>query len=592
MLALPLTLALQWGLQSRYLNHPQGVAQLAGRRRGLLVGAAALAAVPAAVLGVAGVLAGLLAVTLDGRHAARRLPASLTYAVIVLAATPAMIAGVEVMAVLAAVAVATTVAVALALRARAVPARPTPGRWPRAVAAGAIGAGLGLMLVLDRTVAFTEGAVPALALLPSTVASAWAGHHLRHLEQAIPRSVSGIAGERPVRTGSGVAAVRRPARRARPAAAARHGAVARPARAHAVAGAGARGAGLLLGFGLVALATLLVSLLEGMGRGRWALAAVACAAAAEAAVRLAGSDPFAGHRPRRGRDARHRPRAARRHRPAHPPGPHPGHRAVDPVSGTARRQRGVILASATAAGAILLVILLTTRAAERRPTCRTTLIPAYVPPHALVELVRASSRPRLLVINPASGPGAEPAGRLPRGGAHRSARAARACSATSTRRTARVRPPTSWPTSTATRRGTGSTASSSTRPSPGVARLGYYAALGRHVRAGGGRRVVVLNPGVVPAREYFDLADVIVTFEGPYAAYGAAMDAMPDWVREEPPGRVAHLVYDASRQQAMAIVSHPEQAGYVYATSGSMPDPWRTVPSYLHEEEHALEACA
>ena len=34
MLALPLTLALQWGLQSRYLNHPQGVAQLAGRRRG------------------------------------------------------------------------------------------------------------------------------------------------------------------------------------------------------------------------------------------------------------------------------------------------------------------------------------------------------------------------------------------------------------------------------------------------------------------------------------------------------------------------------------------------------------------------------
>ena len=47
MLALPLTLALQWGLQSRYLNHPQGVAQLAGRRRGLLVGAAALVAVPA-----------------------------------------------------------------------------------------------------------------------------------------------------------------------------------------------------------------------------------------------------------------------------------------------------------------------------------------------------------------------------------------------------------------------------------------------------------------------------------------------------------------------------------------------------------------
>ncbi len=294
MLALPLTLALQWGLQSRYLNHPQGVAQLAGGRRWLLVGAAALAAVPAAVLGVPGVLAGLLAVTWTGGTLLVGCRRPSTYAVIVLAATPAMIAGTEVMAVLAAVAVATTIAVALALPARAVPARPTPGRWPRAVAAGAIGAGLGLMLVLDRTVAYTEGAVPALALLPSTVASAWAGHHLRHLEQAIPRSVSGIAASDRYAPGAAWAPF-----------GVLLGALGRLlllATALSVVllaltpclGESARGAGLLLGFGLVALATLLVSLLEGLGRGRWALGAVACAAAAEAAVRLAGSDPFAG----------------------------------------------------------------------------------------------------------------------------------------------------------------------------------------------------------------------------------------------------------------------------------------------------------
>jgi hypothetical protein len=59
-------------------------------------------------------------------------------------------------------------------------------------------------------------------------------------------------------------------------------------------GASARGAGLLVGFGLVALATLLVGLLEGMGRGRGALVAVACAVAAETAIRMAGSDPFPG----------------------------------------------------------------------------------------------------------------------------------------------------------------------------------------------------------------------------------------------------------------------------------------------------------
>jgi hypothetical protein len=294
MLALPLTLALQWGLQSRYLNHPQGVAQLAGRRRGLLVGAAALVAVPAGVLGVAGVLAGLLAVTWTGGTLLAGCRRPLTYAIIVLAATPAMLTRVEVMAVLAAVAVATTGAVALALRAPAVPARPTPGRWPRAIAAGAIGLGLGLMLVLDRTVGFTEGAVPALALLPSTVASAWGGYHLRHLEQAIPRSVSGIAAGDPYARGV-----------AWPPFSVLLGALGRLLLLAAALslvllaftpwlGASARGVGLLVGFGLVALATLLVGLLEAMGRGRWALVAVAFAAAAEAAIRVAGSDPFPG----------------------------------------------------------------------------------------------------------------------------------------------------------------------------------------------------------------------------------------------------------------------------------------------------------
>ena len=237
MLALPLTLALQWGLRSRYLDRPQGVAQLAGRRRGLLVGAAALVAVPADVLGVAGVLAGLLTVTWTGGTLLVGCRRPLTYALVVLAATPAMIAGVEVMAVLAAVAVATTAAVALALRARAVPARPTPGRWPRAIAARGDRRRPGAHArARPRPWAGPRAPSRRWRCCPRPSPALWGGHHLRHLEQAIPRSVSGIAAGDPYARGVAwppfsvlLGALGRLL-------AARRGAVARAARAHAVAG--------------------------------------------------------------------------------------------------------------------------------------------------------------------------------------------------------------------------------------------------------------------------------------------------------------------------------------------------------------------
>jgi hypothetical protein len=260
------------------------------------------------------------------------------------------------------------------------------------------------------------------------------------------------------------------------------------------------------------------------------------------------------------------------------------------MKSAARSQRGLVVASAAAAGAILLVTVLTSRGADRRPACRSALIPAYVPPDAIVELVRASSRPRLVVINPANGPGAEaePAYRF----AVRAAwgTGARVLGYVSTSYGARpaadvaadIDRYTSW---------YGVDGIFLDEASHDVAHLRYYAALARHVHAAP-HRIVVLNPGVVPAPEYFDVADVVVTFEGPYAGYGAAVEAMPDWVRDEPPERVAHLVYGASREQAMAAVRHPQKAGYLYVTSGTMPDPWRTVPSYLPAEERALEACS
>jgi Spherulation-specific family 4 len=101
---------------------------------------------------------------------------------------------------------------------------------------------------------------------------------------------------------------------------------------------------------------------------------------------------------------------------------------------------------------------------------------------------------------------------------------------------------------------------------------------------------VAFNPGTVPAREYVDLADIVVTFEGAASAYDAAMQAMPRWTRKVPRRKIAHLLYDATRAQALDAVT-AGSAGYVYATSASLPDPWSTLPPYLDELEARLAGC-
>ena len=56
------------------------------------------------------------------------------------------------------------------------------------------------------------------------------------------------------------------------------------------------------------------------------------------------------------------------------------------------------------------------------------------------------------------------------------------------------------------------------------------------------------------------------------------------------PRRIAHLIYGASREQALAALA-TRPAGYVYVTSGTLPNPWGTLPAYLAEEV-AAGGCA
>jgi Spherulation-specific family 4 len=221
----------------------------------------------------------------------------------------------------------------------------------------------------------------------------------------------------------------------------------------------------------------------------------------------------------------------------------------------------VIRVGVIAAGTLLLAAAL---AGDRSSACPATVVPAYLPPDELSRLAARSSLPWLLVVNPDNGPGTVADVRY-----RRAVPAARAAGARVLGYVA-----TTW----------------GTRPAEAVkadiehyrawyavdgiffdeaaadeSALPYYRALAT------GTGVVVLNPGVVPARGYFDIADVVVTFEGSFASYAERDE--PRWLARE---RTAHLVYAAPR---------PEAAGRVYMTTGELPNPWATVAT-------PSEACA
>jgi hypothetical protein len=238
---------------------------------------------------------------------------------------------------------------------------------------------------------------------------------------------------------------------------------------------------------------------------------------------------------------------------------------------------------------IAVVVTLLARGADRGAgTCRAALIPAYLPPRELAALVRSPSRPRMVIVNPDSGPGAQ------EGRAY--GEAVRTLQAAGVRVLGYV--PTAYggrPSSDVladVRRYSawyGVDGIFFDEASSDAALLPYYRDLSRQARGGTGR-TVVLNPGVPPAPGYFDVADVVVTFEGTYAGYVSAMETTPDWLRRMRPDRVAHLVYGATRGEALEAVAGTA-AGYLYVTSGAMPNPWRSLPAYLVDEEEALAAC-
>ncbi len=112
--------------------------------------------------------------------------------------------------------------------------------------------------------------------------------------------------------------------------------------------------------------------------------------------------------------------------------------------------------------------------------------------------------------------------------------------------------------------------------------LARYRRYVKAVHDAGGR--AILNPGTYPDRAYVELADLVVTFEGSAADYASA--TVPKWADRYAPTKFWHLVYATPADQATATFARSRtlRAGYVYVTSGVLPDPWGALPPYWGDE--------
>lgn len=105
--------------------------------------------------------------------------------------------------------------------------------------------------------------------------------------------------------------------------------------------------------------------------------------------------------------------------------------------------------------------------------------------------------------------------------------------------------------------------------SSGAQALDHYAGLTGRLRDRGAA-AIVLNPGVAPHPGYRELAEVVVTFEGPWTAYRRRAPDVPG------PGRTCHLVHATPPGLRVAAWRRARRlgAGLAYVTHRTMPNPW------------------
>ncbi len=279
--ALPITVALQWGLRSRYLSRRTGLALLA--RHGLacvLLGAIGVLT-PLVLLGRWGPVAAMLVAIWVGGTVMTRRGWGVPYAAALVGSAVALDQHAGTYLALGSLTTLTLAGCVAAVLTRRAVTDERAGPWRRALVASVLGGAVGILLVGDPSLGWgVHGMHPAIALVPSVVGSLWGGYFLWNLYEAVPRGLSGVS-----LRGASRKAVRDPAM------AVFLGALARLAGATIALSAvvmvvdgwtgGADAPSVFIAFGAVALVSMLVGLLESLGRQRAALIAASAALAAE-----------------------------------------------------------------------------------------------------------------------------------------------------------------------------------------------------------------------------------------------------------------------------------------------------------------------
>lgn len=256
-----------------------------------------------------------------------------------------------------------------------------------------------------------------------------------------------------------------------------------------------------------------------------------------------------------------------------------------------RRPRGLailVIVLIIAAGASLAVKLSGGGGAQR---CESSFVPAFFEPPEWSRIAAGGHQPAVIILNPASGPGAAPDPELRSAVSQAREAGSRVIGYVGTDYGERspaqaerwIREYRSW------YRVSGIFFDQI--PTEGRQQLGYYQNLAAHARQVIPGATIWLNPGEYPDPAYMSIGGVVMSFEGPYDSYLRLK--VPDWARHYPASRFAHTVYTTPEASLNAAVSMSRQrnAGYVFVTDLGGPNPYGGLPGYWDSELPAVTGC-